>query len=69
MKRRLPEGLIPLSNAIVYVCEAPKSNAACSAYHAAMEDAKNVRDDDGVPAYLKDNTFGDAKTRGAERKV
>ena len=62
-KTGYPEGLIPLSNAIVYVCEAPKSNAACSAYHAAMEDAKNIRDDDGVPAYLKDNTFGDAKTK------
>lgn len=67
-KTGYPEGLIPLSNAIVYVCEAPKSNAACSAYHAAMEDAKNVRDDDGVPAYLKDNTFGDAKTRAQRAK-
>ncbi len=67
-KTGYPEGLIPLSNAIVYVCEAPKSNAACSAYHAAMEDAKNVRDDDGVPAYLKDNTFGDAKTRAQSAK-
>ena len=66
-KTGYPEGLIPLSNAIVYVCEAPKSNAACSAYHAAMEDAKNVRDD-GVPAYLKDNTFGDAKTRAQSAK-
>jgi len=67
-KTGYPEGLIPLSNAIVYVCEAPKSNAACSAYHAAMEDAKNVRDDDGVPPYLKDNTFGDAKTRAQSAK-
>lgn len=67
-KTGYPEGLIPLSTAIVYVCEAPKSNAACSAYHAAMEDAKNVRDDDGVPAYLKDNTFGDAKTRAQSAK-
>lgn len=67
-KTGYPEGLIPLSNAIVYVCEAPKSNAACSAYHAAMEDAKNVRDDDGVPAYLKDNTFGNAKTRAQSAK-
>ena len=67
-KTGYPEGLIPLSNAIVYVCEAPKSNAACSADHAAMEDAKNVRDDDGVPAYLKDNTFGDAKIRAQSAK-
>ena len=62
-----PEGLIPLSNAIVYVCEAPKSNAACSAYHAAMNDAREVRDDDGVPPYLKDNTFGDAKTKAQSK--
>mgnify|MGYP001851479530 FL=1 len=61
-----PEGLIPLSNAIVYVCEAPKSNAACSAYHAAMNDAREVRDD-GVPPYLKDNTFGDAKTKAQSK--
>lgn len=62
-----PEGLIPLSNAIVYVCEAPKSNAACNAYHAAMTDAREVRDDDGVPPCLKDNTFGD-KTAKAQSK-
>ena len=61
-----PEGLIPLSNAIVYVCEAPKSNAACSAYYAAMNDAREVRDD-GVPPYLKDNTFGDAKTKAQSK--
>lgn len=64
----LPEGLIPLSNAIVYVCEAPKSNAACAAYHAAMDDARNIRDDDGVPPYLKDNTFGDAATKAQSKK-
>ncbi len=62
-----PEGLIPLSNAIVYVCEAPKSNASCSAYNAAMNDAREVRDDDGVPPYLKDNTFGDAKTKAQSK--
>ena len=62
-----PEGLIPLSNAIVYVCEAPKSNAACNAYHAAMTDAREVRDDDGVPPYLKDNTFGDKNTKAQSK--
>ncbi len=67
-KTGYPEGLIPLSNAIVYVCEAPKSNAACAAYHAAMQDARDVRDDDGVPPYLKDNTFGDAKTKAQSAK-
>ena len=67
-KTGYPEGLIPLSNAIVYVCEAPKSNAACAAYHAAMEDARNIRDDDGVPPYLKDNTFGDKATKAQSLK-
>ncbi len=53
-----PEGLIPLSNAIIYVCEAPKCNSVVEAMNAAKADAVAVRDDDGVPAYLKDNTFG-----------
>jgi putative ATPase len=57
-----PEGLIPLSNAIVYVCEAPKSNAACSAMFAAKADAELVRDDN-IPPYLKDNSFGDEATK------
>lgn len=62
-----PEGLIPLSNAIVYVCEAPKSNAACAAYHAAMADARVVRDDEGVPPYLKDNSYGDAAAKAQSK--
>ena len=58
-----PEGLIPMANAIIYVCEAPKSNSVVLAKEAAMKDATEVRDDDGVPPYLKDNTFGDRQTR------
>ena len=50
-----PEGLIPLSEAIVYVCEAEKSNAVANAFHAAQTDARTVRDD-SVPPYLKDNS-------------
>ncbi len=53
-----PEGLIPLSNAIIYVCEAPKSNSVVEAMNAAKADAVSIRDDDGVPNYLKDNSFG-----------
>ena len=63
-----PEGLIPLSNAIIYVCEAPKSNTVVTAMNAAKSDAVNVRDDDGVPAYLKDNTFGDKETKAQSGK-
>ena len=58
-----PEGLIPMSNAIIYVCEAPKSNTVVTAMSAARKDAREVRDDEGVPPYLKDNTFGDRDTK------
>lgn len=63
-----PEGLIPLSEAIIYVCEAPKSNTVVTAMNAAKRDANEVRDDDGVPAYLKDNTFGDKHTKAQSYK-
>ncbi|MDE5721728.1 MAG: replication-associated recombination protein A [Clostridia bacterium] len=62
-KTGYPEGLIPLSNAIIYVCEAPKSNSVVTAMNAAKRDAREVRDDEGVPPYLKDNTFGDKQTK------
>ena len=58
-----PEGLIPMANAIIYVCEAPKSNSVVEAMFAAKRDAREVRDDEGVPPYLKDNTFGDGQTK------
>ena len=47
-----PEGLIPLSDAIVYVCEAPKSNAVYTAYNAIRSFVKK----DGsrpVPLYIR----------------
>ena len=64
-----PEGLLPLSEAIVYVCEADKSGSVKNAMFAAKEDAVKVRDD-GVPPYLKDNSFGsrEDKARSAEYK-
>ena len=52
-----PEARIPLAQAIIYVCEAEKSNSVVNAMYAAVEDAKTVRDDN-VPPYLKDNSFG-----------
>ena len=67
-KTGYPEGIIPLSNAIIYVCEAPKSNSVVLAMNAAKRDAVNVRDDDGVPPYLKDNTFGDKETKAQSGK-
>ena len=52
----LPEGLLPLSQAVVYVAEAPKSNAVYMAMHSAGDDAVNVKDDN-VPAHLKNYEF------------
>ena len=52
-----PEAMIPLSQAIIYVCEAEKSNSVVNAMYAAKADAREVRDDT-VPPYLRDNSFG-----------
>ncbi len=55
-KLGLPEGLIPLSEAIIYVCEAEKSNSVVEAMYSAKDDALNVKDDD-IPAHLKNYEF------------
>jgi replication-associated recombination protein RarA len=52
-----PEAMIPLAEAIIYVCEAEKSNSVVEALYAAKADAINARADT-IPAYLKDNSFG-----------
>lgn len=64
-----PEGMIPLSEAIIYVCEAEKSNSVVEAMYAAKEDANNVRDD-SIPPYLKDSSFGskEDKAKSGEYK-
>ena len=67
-KTGYPEGLEPLCAAIIYVCEAPKTNTVEIAMNAAKHDAREVRDDEGVPPYLKDNTFGDKTTKSQSRK-
>lgn len=48
----LPEGNIPLSHAIIYVCEAEKSNSVIEAMNAAQHDAE-FNPDDNVPEHLK----------------
>ncbi len=53
----IPEGLLPLSEAIVYVCEAEKSNSVYMAMHQAETDAINVKDDN-VPPWVKNAVFG-----------
>ena len=56
-KMGLPEGLLPLSQAIIYVCEAEKSNSVVTAMDMAGEDAINVKDDT-VPPWVKNAVYG-----------
>ena len=62
-----PEGLIPLSEAIIYVCEAPKSNSVIIAMNAAQEAAESTKDDT-VPMHVRNAVFADkdAKKKSAE---
>ena len=53
-KMGAPEGLIPLSHAIIYTCEAEKSNSVVVAMNKAREDAEYIKDDD-VPNHLKNH--------------
>jgi putative ATPase len=50
-----PEGLLPLSNAILYVANAPKSNRAYLAMNAAIDAAKQ-HPDAPVPLHLRNAT-------------
>ena len=58
----LPEGLIPLSQAVIYVCEAEKSNTVVEAMYSAEADAVNVKDDK-VPPHLKNYVFASSEDK------
>jgi len=58
----IPEAMIPLSNAIIYVCEAEKSNSVVVAMNDAKNDAINIKDDN-VPSYLKDNSYASKENK------
>ncbi len=59
----LPEAIIPLSDAVVLVATAPKSNSAYMGYLAAAEDIRAGKTGD-IPAYLKDCHYQGAKKMG-----
>ena len=52
----LPEGLLPLSHAIIYVCVSPKSNSVVVAMNAAQADVENTFND-AVPSHLKNTNY------------
>ncbi len=58
-----PEGRIPLTEAIIYVCTAPKSNSVVNALYEACAYAKEGHDD--IPNYLRDANYkGENKVSG-----
>ncbi len=60
----LPEARLPLAQAIIYICESPKSNSVLKAVDAAMEDAKTSLEEP-VPLHLRDTSYSGAKALGA----
>lgn len=68
----VPEGLIPLTHAIIYACESPKSNSVIVAKDLAIQDAQNLKtvtipnalknhpstNDDGTGSYKYPHNFG-----------
>lgn len=59
----LPEGKIPLYNAIIYVCEASKSNSVITALEE-VEKVVEQNKDDNVPLYLRDTHYHVDKVSG-----
>ncbi len=55
-----PEGLIPLSHAIIYVCMSPKSNSVITAMQLAQADVENTFVG-SVPAHLKNHNYMNEK--------
>ncbi|MFA7658646.1 MAG: replication-associated recombination protein A [Candidatus Gastranaerophilaceae bacterium] len=59
----LPEGRIPLAQAVIYVAKAPKSNATVCAIDFALTDIENGADYP-PPMHLRDSHYKDAKNYG-----
>ena len=52
----LPEGLLPLSHAIIYICVSPKSNSVVVAKDLAISDVE-LTFNDAVPPHLKNTNY------------
>ena len=51
-----PEGLIPMSHAIIYICMSPKSNSVIEAMHMAQQDVEKTFVG-SVPDHLKNHNY------------
>ena len=59
----MPEGKIPLAQAVIYIAKAPKSNASYMAIEAALKDIATEETME-VPDHLKDSHYPGAKKLG-----
>jgi putative ATPase len=59
----MPEAGLSLSQAIIFLCESPKSNAVVLAKDAALADAATSYDEP-VPVYLRDTSYRGAQKLG-----
>lgn len=57
----MPEARLSITQAIIFICESPKSNSVVMAVDAAFGDAENTIDEP-VPIHLRDTSF-----RGADK--
>jgi len=62
-KLGLPEARIALSQATIYVAQAPKSNQAICAVDQALGDIQHRGKNFSVPMHLRDSHYKDAKTK------
>ena len=53
----LPEGRIPLTQAVIYVALAPKSNSAVTAIDSAIETIRQSGSNPQVPPHLRDSSY------------
>jgi len=58
----VPEGLIPLTHAVIYVAMSPKSNSVINAMHSAQDDVQATYSD-AVPVHLKNTNYNHEKRK------
>lgn len=57
----MPEARLPIAQAIIFLCESPKSNSVVMAVDAAFADAADTIDEP-VPVHLRDTSYHGAKS-------
>lgn len=63
----MPEARLPLAQAIIAVCESPKSNSVSAAIDSAMQDAAAGGFGE-VPAHLRDNHYAGNERLGVKTR-